>query len=134
VKAGLVVKVCKKEDLYMRVLMVEPKKEPYETDIEHSLESMQKVVGGDIQAVYPYNDPVALVCNDNGKIEGLPLNRALKDGSGKIYDIVAGTFFIVGLSEDDFTDLSPEFMEKYRELFQRPEIFSGRFTEKWNAK
>lgn len=107
----------------MRVLIVEPKKEPYEADILHSLESMQKVVGGDIQALYPYNDPVALVCNDNGKLEELPLNRTLKDGNGKIYDIVVGTFFIVGLGEYDFTDLSPELMEKYRKLFQQPEIF-----------
>lgn len=108
----------------MRVLMVEPKKEPYEADIEHSLEGMQKVVGGGIQAVYPYDDPVVLVCNENGKLKELPLNRALKDDNGQIYDIVVGTFFVVGLGEDDFTDLSPELMEKYRKLFQQPEKFN----------
>ncbi len=63
------------------------------------------------------------ICNDEGKILGMPLNRALRDESGEIYDILAGTFFICGLSEDNFASLSPKLMEKYKEKFARPEIF-----------
>lgn len=107
----------------MKVLIVEPGKEPYVEDIKHSLDEMQKIVGGVIQAVYPYTDRVAIVCNDEGKLEGLPLNRVLKDKQSKVYDVIVGTFFIVGLSEDDFTDLSPELMEKYKEKFKYPEKF-----------
>ena len=81
----------------MNVLMVEPGKAPYETQIGDDLQSMQSVVGGYIQAVYPYEEPVALICNEDGKLDGLPLNRALRDSDGDIYDIVAGNFFIVGL-------------------------------------
>ena len=80
----------------MNVLMVEPGKAPYETQIGSDLQSMQALVGGYIQAVYPFEQLVALVCCESGKLDGLPLNRALRDADGDVYDIVAGKFFIVG--------------------------------------
>ena len=51
----------------MRILVVEPERRPEVREIYGSLESMQKVVGGYIQALYPFNDSVALVVNDEGK-------------------------------------------------------------------
>ena len=108
----------------MKVLMVEPGKSPYAAEIESGLKSLQAAVGGDIQAVYPYEDPVALICNDEGKLMGLPLNRALFDDDGHVYDIVSGNFLIVGLGEEDFTDLSPDLMEKYGEQIKYPEKFA----------
>lgn len=108
----------------MKVLMVEPGKMPRETEIDSGLEALQKAVGGDIQAVYPYEDPVAIVCNDEGKIMGLPLNRALYDDSGNMYDIIAGNFLIVGLGEESFSDLAPELVEKYSKQFKHPERFA----------
>lgn len=108
----------------MNVLMVEPGKVPYETEIGSDLASLQAAVGGDIQAVYPYEEPVALICNEEGKLTGLPLNRALRDEDGEIYDIVAGKFFLVGLGEDSFTDIAPEHAAKFAELFRHPEEFA----------
>ena len=108
----------------MKILMVEPGKMPCETEIDSGLEALQKAVGGDIQAVYPYEDPVAIVCNDEGKFMGMPLNRALYDDSGNMYDIIAGNFLIVGLGEESFSDLSPDMMEKYSEKFKHPEKFA----------
>ena len=107
----------------MNVLIVEPGKAPREAEIDGKLETMQGIVGGLIQAVYPYDDPLVVVCCDKGKIEGMPLNRALRDQGGEIYDIIAGNFFICGLSEDNFASLSPSLMEKYKEKFAQPEIF-----------
>jgi len=92
----------------MTVLVVEPMKEPYVKEIDPDLHSLQAEVCGDIGATYPYSDPVALVCNDEGKFIGLDLNRGLRDENGEIYDIVAGTFLVVGLGEEDFASLSPE--------------------------
>ena len=103
----------------MKVLMVEPGKSPYGTEIEGGLASLQEAVGGDIQATYPYEDMVALICNEEGKYMGLPLNRALYDE-----DIVAGNFLIVGLGEEDFTDLPADLMEKFSEQFKYPEKFA----------
>ena len=57
------------------------------------------------------------------KLMGLPLNRALRDGSGEAYDVVAGTFLVVGLGEEDFASLSPELAQKYEEHFHQPEDF-----------
>ena len=107
----------------MNVLMVEPGKAPYETQIGDDLRSMQAEVGGYSQAVYPFEQPVALVCCESGKLDDLPLNRALRDADGDVYDIVAGKFFIVGLGQSDFTDLPHELAEQFAEQFRQPEIF-----------
>ena len=107
----------------MNVLMVEPGKAPYEMQIGSDLQSMQALVGGYIQAVSPYEEPVALICNEGGKLDGLPLNRALRDADGDVYEIVAGKFFIVGLGQSDFTDLPHELAEQFAEQFRQPEMF-----------
>ena len=107
----------------MRVIMVEPRKAAYVTEIGDDLKSMQKVVGGLIQAVYPFVELVTLVCNEEGKINGLPLNRALYDDKGDIYDIISGTFFVCGLSEDNFDSIPDELIGKFLEKFRDPEIF-----------
>ena len=107
----------------MTVLVVEPMKEPYVKEIDPGLHSLQAEVGGDIGATYPFSDPVALVCNDEGKLIGLELNRGLRDEQGELYDIMAGTFLVVGLGEEDFASLSPELAQKYMEHFRQPEQF-----------
>ena len=107
----------------MTVLVVEPRKEPYVKEIDPGLHSLQAEVGGDIGATYPFSDPVALVCNDEGKLIGLDLNRGLRDETGEIYDIMAGTFLVVGLDGEDFASLSPELPQKYTEHFRQPEQF-----------
>lgn len=81
------------------------------------------MVGGYIQAVYPFEDPVAIICDEEGKINGAQLNRSLKDDQGRVYDIIAGPFLIAGLTKDDFGSLSKEHQEKYCKMFEHPEMF-----------
>ena len=109
----------------MTVLIVEPGKKPRKAEIDGSLEGMQQVVGGYIQAIYPFEDPVALICNEEGKLLELPFNRALRDEDGDIYDIVSGTFFLCSAppDSDSFEGLSDELMEKYSQMFCYPEMF-----------
>ena len=105
----------------MKVLIVEPMKAPYTAEIDGSLESMQNIVGGLIQVIYPFDDPeIALVCNDEGKLMGLPLNRPLADCNGDIYDIIAGTFFLCSapIDSDSFESLSDEQISKYTEYYK----------------
>lgn len=101
----------------IRVLIVEPGKAPYGAEIPSGLESLQHQVGGLIQALYI--DDAALICNEEGKLLGLPFNRPLFDENGDLYDIIAGTFLVAGLTEDDFGSLSDEQIEKYSEMFRK---------------
>jgi hypothetical protein len=85
---------------------------------------MQAVVGGNIEALYCFGDLMAsLICNEEGKLESLPLNRAIRDESNEIYDIIAGPAFIVGLSEENFDSLSDELIEALLPRFYYPETF-----------
>lgn len=104
------------------VLVAEPQKKPYVKEIENTLESLQREVGGCIQAIYPFEKPAAIVCAECAKPEGLPLNRALRDENGNIYDIIVGTFLVVGLTEDDFGSLNDELMKNMLEYFKTPEM------------
>ena len=110
----------------MRVLVVEPLKIPYEKEIEGSLKSMQAIVGGLIEVIYPFEDAeIALVCNDEGKIMGLPCNRALRDEDGRVYDVIAGTFFLCQAPTDSksFSGLTVDQMEWGKKRFGCSEIF-----------
>ena len=111
------------ESRKMEVLLVQPGMYPQKTTIGTELKDFQDAVGGTIAASYPFDDPVAIVYNDEGKLTGLPLNRALRDEDGRMYDAVAGTFLVVGLGEEDFASLSPELAQKYEKQFHQPETF-----------
>lgn len=113
----------------MKILFVEPGKEAQPAEIQGDLKEMQAIVGGQIQALYPWEDPVALICNDEGKLLRLPLNRALED-----YDMIAGNFFICGIEGDEFVSLSDPLMIKYQKKFRYPELIGnspmGLFAQK----
>lgn len=104
-------------DEKMRVLLVRPMEEPEVVEIEKSLEAMQGLVGGWIEALYPYNDNVGLVCNEEGKLMGLTPNRMLLNEYGNPYDVICGDFFVAGLTEDDFCSLTDAQIERYKEEF-----------------
>lgn len=108
----------------MKILKLEPNEAPVEVEIEGSLASMQSVVGGRIQAVFPFPEEVVLICNEEGKLMGLPYNRALRhEETDEAYDIICGTCFLCGAPADcdNFTDLTPEQMQKYMEYYRQPE-------------
>ena len=107
----------------MKVIMVEPGYEARRVNIEGSLENLQAIVGGYIQALYPWDDPVAVLVDEDGKFQGYLPNRVLFDEDDEPYDLLVGTFLIVGLTEDDFGSLSDELAEKYLEKFRYPERF-----------
>ena len=83
-------------------------------------------LNGMVRAIYPYDDPMAIACNDEEKLMGMDLNRGLRDDTGSLYDIVAGTFLAAGLGEEDFTSLSPELIQKFTEQFRTPELLVPR--------
>lgn len=102
----------------MKVLYIEPLKPPRIIEIERTLENMRKLVDGDIACIYPWDDPVGLVHNDNAIAEGQPFNRVLED-----YDIIRGPFFLAGLDVEDFCSLPDDLIEKYTDKFRCQEVF-----------
>ena len=104
----------------MRGLLVEPGKTPEVKDISGDLASMQELVGGTIQAIYPFDEPIALICNDEGKLLGMQMNRMLPE----IGDIICGPFFLCGAPPDSegFTSLSSEQLECYAAWFKAIEL------------
>ena len=104
-------------------LLVKPNEYPQKVTIGAELKDLQEAVGGTITATYPFTDPVAIVCNDEGKLLGLPMNRALRDEHGQTCDVLTGSFLVVGLGKEDFASLSPELAQKYEQHFHQPETF-----------
>lgn len=106
------------------VLVIEPEKTPYVKSIPSGLASLQWEVGGYIQAIYPWeDDPCCIVCDEDGKLKRSPYNRVLRDEDGDIYDVIAGTFLIVGLGNENFVSLESKYIQKHSELFAVPELF-----------
>ena len=101
----------------MKILIVEPGKHPRAAEIPHTLEQMQQTVGGYIQAVFPWDDPVTLVCDEEGLLKQLEFNRIVAPEVA-----IFGTFFLCGLGEEDFSDLPDELMEKYSKLLHAPQF------------
>lgn len=104
----------------MRVLVVEPEVLPYEKEI-NGLEEMQATVGGLIDAIYPWEDRAAIVCNDEAILLDMPFNRSVEGGYGGVF----GTFFVCGVGEENFCSLTPEQMKVYKEKFRKAEILLG---------
>ena len=107
----------------MKVLKVEPYQLPEVKEIDSGLSSLQHEVEGWIEATYPFEDPVAIICNEEGKLNGMEYNRAIRDENGEVREIIAGPFLIVGLGEEDFTSLSEDMVQKYKRMFAQPEVF-----------
>ena len=112
----------------IKVVSVPVGKQAFVKEISTELKSLQAEVGGYMQAIYPFNDEVALICNDEGKLMNLPLNRALKLNGmtgNEIYDIIAGDFFIcyAPYTSENFKSMPDDLLQKYLELFRYPEKF-----------
>ena len=112
----------KKEET-LRVLYVQAGLRPEERIIQNDLGQMQALVDGLIEPVYPpWKEPdpaICLVCNDEGKINGSAYNRYIEG-----FDIIAGSFFICGNGEEDFTSLTDAQLQKYEKIFHSPHLFT----------
>ena len=95
---------------------MEPDRHPRMAEIPHSLEAMQQIVGGYIEITYPWEDPVALVCDEEGLLKQLPFNRLVARQCA-----IFGTFFLCGIGEEDLTDLPEKLADKYARLLYVPE-------------
>lgn len=103
----------------LTVVMVEPHKTPYVTEIADELSALQKAVGGYIEVV-GNGDGTLIICNEEGKLIGLEGNRRIHDGMS----VIAGTFFVVGDDGENFRSLTKSEVMKYMDRFKEPEDIS----------
>lgn len=116
---------CQEGGRTITVLVVEPMKPCRVQEISSDLESMQAIVGGYIEEVMPFREPVAIVCNEEGKNQGLPLNRPLTDRHGVPYDFLCGTFFIAGVEGEHFVSLTDAQIRTYKELYDNMVVLTA---------
>lgn len=113
-----------KVGIEMKVLVLEPMKHPYVKEISGGLQSIQDLVGGYFQAIFPSaDDAIAMCLNEEGKLIPLPRNRALTDSNGNPYDCIYGTAFIAGVDGSDLCSLPEPLIEKYTKLYFWPDVF-----------
>lgn len=107
----------------LRIVFVEPGKPAYAAEIENTLRAEQRAVGGKIEMVCN-QDGTAILCNKEGKLEGLPANRRLADGG-----VLVGNFFVIGEGEENFRSLTDEEIQKYLARFTESEEIADEEVE-----
>ena len=110
----------------LSVLLIQPGKAPRMVEIPDTLDAMQELVGGYIEEYMPFDDEVAIIVNEEGKLNGLPPNRAIfAENSKQIADVLVGDFFIVKspVDSDKYQSLPKDLAKKYAEKFKYPERF-----------
>ncbi|TDP53708.1 DUF3846 domain-containing protein [Aminicella lysinilytica] len=109
----------------INVLLVKPGEEAKMVEINDNLESMQNAIGGMIEEYMPFEDDVAIVCNEEGKLMGLPPSRAIYGEDGRLMDVMSGTFFVcyAPIESERFLSLPTDLEKKYTEMFKSPEEF-----------
>ena len=108
----------------IRVVIVEPMKEPRIAMIDNTYETHRDLVGGIIQTVHIFNDNACVVCNDEGKLMNLPPNRYIRDDRGVPCDVLCGTFFVVGTQGDEFSSLTEKQAEHYKNMYSKEMLIS----------
>lgn len=105
------------------VLVVEPGKPPCFKRIANTTESLEKEVDGKFQAMYPYEEMVAILSDEEALFKGKPLNRTLQDEDGEVCDVLKGTFLITGIKGTCFSSISEKDGKTFSRKFQYPQIF-----------
>ena len=110
----------------IRVVYCEPGRLARVTEIGTQLKDLQEAVGGGfIETFYPFEDEMnaLVVCNDEGKFNGMRPCRAIYGEDGKVEDIVFGPFFICGCGGENFESLGDEQLKYFKERFLFPESY-----------
>lgn len=97
----------------MRVLLVCCEKEPRLMNVPHELAELQKLVGGMIEVVEPFDDGIALVCDENSRSDGKPVNCIIDDHMD-----ICGDFFLCGYGDSGLEDMPEEKIFKYSSMLQ----------------
>ncbi|HJB22491.1 MAG TPA: DUF3846 domain-containing protein [Candidatus Fournierella merdavium] len=104
----------------MQVLIVRPGEYAKRATIDGTLESMQHLVGGMIEVVYPWEERAVIVCNDEALLLNMKPNRFVAE----IQEPIFGSFFVCGLGDGDLVGLTDEQLERFEKKFHYPQLFT----------
>ena len=102
----------------IKILKIEPKREPEVIVAENSLSSMQRLVHGYLECIC-LSDTAYILIDEEGKCKENPVGNRRFNG-----DVIVGTMLIVGVKGSEFISLSDADMERYRQMFLKPEDIS----------
>ena len=94
-------------------VMCHPDQEPVVVQVENSLAALQKAVEGNIEIFHLFENDVALITNEDGKLLRLPVNKVLLDKRGNPIDVLVGTILVVGTKNDEIISIPNEKISKY---------------------
>ena len=103
------------EEKKIKVVLLEPGKLARTAEIGTSIEDLQNAVDGLIEPFYPFEEQVCIVCNDEGKINGMLPNRSVKNKDGVMVDFIFGPAFICDCRGESFDSLSDEQIARYED-------------------
>lgn len=92
----------------IKILACPVDREPYITNIENSLRNVQSFVGGDIQAMTVFKEPlVIMICDEEWVLKGRSLNPSIPDLDeyGGWAPKIVGDCFFCGVSGGELADL-----------------------------
>ena len=103
----------------IKVLLVEPFREPKMITIENNYKAISKIICGDADEYMPFEDDVALICSANGKRLSLSASHTVTDTETGKTELIYGSFILVGTSEFDteYHSLDDNLIDKYMDLF-----------------
>ncbi len=106
--------------MLLRVLFIPPLQFPSVTTVDNDLIAMSALLGGYPYAIYPWDEPVALICSIRGDGQSV-LNRCLDDST-----IIEGPFLLVGSTDGALISMTDEQLDRYYPMFYYPERFYRR--------
>lgn len=107
-------------------LLIEPGKEPQLVFIEPTGKRIGELVGGLADFTWPIGDSIAIAVNDTGKLDGLPLNRSIRDADGNLLDVYAGNMLVMGdHGGEEFDSLTADEIIHVVAVFGQPENWNG---------
>lgn len=116
----------------IRVVICRPGEQAEVDEIDTDLEAMQEIVGGLIQEYMPFHsetdsryEDLALITNEEGRLLGMPPNRAIFDENGQLMDVIQGPFFLcfAPIESETFQSLPEDLEEEFLKKFEKPEQF-----------
>lgn len=107
----------------MKILVVEPRYAPYETDVS-TIKEVDDIVGGRLSVFYPFADKNVVVgysltamANKTSK----SFNRCLH--ATENHACIYGTFIVLGMDELEFVSLTPDQVADYKaELWKAEKV------------